>query len=237
MNFDLTLWMKSYVENVKTTFCERIVFIGLQGSYARGEATENSDIDVVLILDKASPEDLRIYGKMLDKLPEREKICGFISGIDEIIDWTRSDLFQFYYDTTPYYGSLDFLVPLIKKEDVIRAVRTQACDIYHICGHNIVHEKNGKILTALYKNAVFILQADYYCKTGVFKRTKSELLPLLTNNSDREIMNSCIELYKNPELSEKEFDKFSDKLFIWSSGLIRKFKGITRHKRWIRMQP
>ena len=54
------------------------------GSYARGEGTEDSDIDVVLVLDKLLAADLRIYRNMLDELPYREKTCGFISGRQEL---------------------------------------------------------------------------------------------------------------------------------------------------------
>lgn len=50
--FDLDRWLDKYIEAVDAAFGARIVFIGLQGSYARGEAHEGSDIDVVLILNK-----------------------------------------------------------------------------------------------------------------------------------------------------------------------------------------
>ena len=36
-----------------------ICFAGLQGSYAREEATETSDIDVVVILDRLDMSDLQ----------------------------------------------------------------------------------------------------------------------------------------------------------------------------------
>ena len=32
-------------------FGERLVYIGLQGSYLRNEATENSDIDIMAVID------------------------------------------------------------------------------------------------------------------------------------------------------------------------------------------
>ena len=45
-------------ERLMETFGDRIMFIGLQGSRARGEATENSDVDAVVILDRVSYEDV-----------------------------------------------------------------------------------------------------------------------------------------------------------------------------------
>jgi hypothetical protein len=32
---------------------------------------------------------------MIDTLPNRELICGFLSGKDELINWEPSDLFQY----------------------------------------------------------------------------------------------------------------------------------------------
>lgn len=59
MSFQIYNWLEKYVHEVVSTFGYRIWFIGVQGSYARGEATEESDIDVVLILDTLLPADLR----------------------------------------------------------------------------------------------------------------------------------------------------------------------------------
>mgnify|MGYP003424417177 CR=1 FL=1 len=43
-------WLHQFKEKLLNEFGESIQFIGLQGSRARNEATENSDIDVVVIL-------------------------------------------------------------------------------------------------------------------------------------------------------------------------------------------
>ena len=47
---DITAWMNDFLQNLNHTFENRVWFVGLQGSFARGEATETSDIDVVVIL-------------------------------------------------------------------------------------------------------------------------------------------------------------------------------------------
>ena len=49
---DIKLWMDRFIYLLKETFGERIYFVGLQGSYGRDEATEASDIDAVVILNK-----------------------------------------------------------------------------------------------------------------------------------------------------------------------------------------
>ena len=57
----ITTWMEHFLTALHKTFGDRISFIGLQGSYARGEASDTSDIDVVVILDSVSAADLKDY--------------------------------------------------------------------------------------------------------------------------------------------------------------------------------
>ena len=71
---DMTAWMQSFLQTLNKTFSDRVWFVGLQGSYGRGEATETSDIDVVVVLDELSAADVQSYGAMLDTLPHRELI-------------------------------------------------------------------------------------------------------------------------------------------------------------------
>ena len=223
MDFDINTWIKGYLNNLKSLFTLRLLFCGLQGSYGRGEATESSDIDLVVILNHATPEDLKAYSSMLDTLPNREKVCGFISGQQEIINWERSDLFQFYHDTTPILGNIDFLLPLIGAEDVRRAIRIGACNIYHMCGHNMVHEKSTEILKALYKSAAFTVQAVHYDQTGTYIKQKAELIPML-QLQDKKILQSNIMLKKHIIIEQTEFERLSKLLFNWAAGLIISYK-------------
>ena len=114
---DTASFIDKFISALKNTFPDRICFVGLQGSYARGEATESSDIDFVIILDNLSCEDVRRYRTMLDALPYRELFCGFLSDADDLRNWDVSDLFQFYHDTKPIIGTLDDIVPSITDDD------------------------------------------------------------------------------------------------------------------------
>lgn len=40
---DINSWMHGYIRAVEAAFGERVAFIGLQGSYARGTATQDSE--------------------------------------------------------------------------------------------------------------------------------------------------------------------------------------------------
>ncbi len=208
-------WIKRFTEKVEQTFADRVWFIGLQGSYSRGEATDTSDIDVVVILDELRINDLKAYRDMLDTLPNRELVCGFVSGKNELLNWETSDLFQFYYDTTPIKGTLEFLLEKIDEQAVRHAIRIGACNIYHACVHNFVHEKNDDILRSLYKSAVFVIQAIWFYETGKYIKSKTELQSAIEPPSA--VLTVAQELKNGAPV---KFDEMSELLLNWAKTVI-----------------
>ena len=209
---DIKKWMNAFLNVVNETFTDRVWFIGLQGSYGRGEATETSDIDVVVILDQLSASDIQAYNAMLDALPHRELICGFLSGKDELLNWESSDLFQFYYDTIPIKGSLDELLAVIDEASVNRAIKIGACNIYHGCVHNMLHEKNDDILIGLYKSASFVIQAIAFRQTGTYLNQQKDLLQVVSSD-ERGIIETFLNLKSGGRV---DFNLMSATLFAWS---------------------
>ena len=210
---EITTWMDGFLKALNINFGNRIWFVGLQGSYSRGEATETSDIDIVVIFDKLSALDIQKYNAMLDTMPHRELICGFISGKEELLNWEPSDLFQFFYDTVPLRGSLDELLDLLDPRVIDRAIKIGACNVYHGCIHNMLYEKNDEILRGLYKSAAFVAQARAFKLTGRYIKKRDELLEL----PDGEIVKISSDLKNGAKV---DFDEMSNKLFEWSKRLI-----------------
>ena len=210
---NISTWINKFLHALTANFGERVWFVGLQGSYVRGEATETSDIDVVVILDDLSAQDIQTYSSMLETLPHKELICGFFSGKKELLNWEPSDLFQFYYDTKPIKGSLDELLVLIDDEAVRRAIKIGACNIYHGCVHNMLHEKSDEILKGLYKSASFVVQAICFKQTGKYVHHQKDLLQVIAHD-DRVIVDTFLAL-KNG--SEVEFQEMSETLFTWAN--------------------
>ena len=214
---DINVWMNAFIQKLNEVFANRVWFVGLQGSYGRGEATESSDIDVVVILDELSASDIQTYNDMLDTLPHRELICGFVSGKDEILNWEPSDLFQFYHDTTPIKGSLNDLLTLIDNAAIDRAIKTGAGNIYHGCVHNMLHEKSEEVLKGLYKAASFVVQAIVFKQTGNYFKHQNQLLQVALPE-ERTIVESFLK-YKNSEAVD--FCEASRILFEWSKKWIK----------------
>ena len=209
---DITTWMKNFLQKLDETFANRVWFVGLQGSYGRGEATETSDIDIVVILDELSAMDIHAYKDMLDTLSHRELICGFLSGKKEIMNWEPSDLFQFCHDTTPIKGSLDEVMAVIDESAVNRAIKIGACNIYHGCVHNMLHEKSEDNLRGLYKSASFVVQAIAFKQTGHYISHQKELLKVVSSN-EQVIVDTFMNL-KNGGMVD--FNLMSETLFVWS---------------------
>ena len=214
---DINIWMNDFLLKLNEVFANRVWFIGLQGSYGRGEAKETSDIDVVVILYELNALDISTYHDMLDALPHRELICGFVSGKDEILNWEPSDLFQFYHDTTPIKGSLDDLLPLIDQAAIDRAIKMGAGNIYHGCVHNMLHEKSEDILKGLFKSASFVVQAIVFKQTENYIKHQSQLLQV-ASTEERMIIEIFLK-YKNGEAVD--FNEASRMLFEWSKKWIK----------------
>jgi len=212
MMIDISIWIKNFLQTLNETFENRVWFVGLQGSYGRGEATETSDIDIVVILDELSAMDIQAYKDMLDTLSHRELICGFLSGKKEIMNWEPSDLFQFCHDTTPIKGSLDEVMAVIDESAVNRAIKIGACNIYHGCVHNMLHEKSEDILRDLYKSASFVVQAIAFKQTGHYISHQKELLKVVSSN-EQVIVDTFMNL-KNGGMVD--FNLMSETLFVWS---------------------
>ena len=209
---DISAWMQDFLQTLNEAFANRVWFVGLQGSYGRGEATKTSDIDIVVILDELSASDIQKYNAMLDSLPHRELICGFLSGKDELLQWEPSDLFQFYYDTTPIKGSLNELLTVIDDAAVGRAIKIGACNIYHGCVHNMLHEKCEDILRGLYKSASFVVQAIVFSEAGKYIKHQKELLSLAAPD-EQAIVNTFMNLKNGNTV---EFGTMSEVLLAWA---------------------
>jgi len=218
---DINQWMKHYQDAVKSIFGGRVLLIGLQGSYGRGEAEESSDIDVVLILDTVSLADLNRYKQAIGPFPDRSRICGFVSGKEELAGWCRADLFQFYHDTISYYGRLDDIIAAPTNADARAAVWMGACNLYHMCSHNYLHGGGMETLKGLYKSAFFVLQAKHYAETGSYVGSRSALKDVLTG------MDLSILLYgeqiKNAGGAQTELERDSNLMLQWTHRLIGEY--------------
>ena len=186
----------------------------------RGEATENSDIDIVVILDKLCVDDLDRYRKIIGEIGDSEKSCGFICGKEEMMNWNPMEICHLMHGTEDYYGTLSDLVPEYSEQDVINFIKLSANNLYHELCHRYIHSdatKNKQKLAGAYKNVFFILQNIYFIKTGIFARTKRELCVKLVEK-DMDVMETVLKLQSGENY---DFEEAFELLFKWCQRIIR----------------
>lgn len=179
---EIERWMAGLREKLTERFGPRLLFLGLQGSYGRGEANEDSDIDVVTVLDRVELSDLDAYRVIVRNMPEGEKACGFLCGAAELKSWPKYDLLAVARDTRDVYGTLAELLPPFGQGDVAEAAAIGASGLYHAAVHTYLYadrESWPGFLKEAHKGAFFTLRALRELRTGESVRAKRELLPLL----------------------------------------------------------
>ena len=207
---DISIFMESFKDNLLSLFNDNLLFLGIQGSYGRGEAKETSDIDPVIILQHCGKDEILRYRSYIDTLPEKDILCGFISSIDELRAWESADRAQLILDTKPVYRDLAELCPRITRDDIRRAVQQGSCAIYHASSHNILHARDWSILSELYKSSRFTIRMKYYLQTGVYVSAFRELTAVV-DEEEKTILKA-----QYPSTEDAAF-----MLFEWASKTMR----------------
>lgn len=213
-------WIQDILRHLKEAFGTRLRYLGLQGSYRRGEATEKSDIDLVVFLDTLDLDDLDLYRDIVRSMPEGDKACGFVSGIEAFANWPRHELFSFKMDTRDYYGKLDDFLPPIEREDVQRGVKIASSTLVHLLTHSYLFADaptRPAILQEALKSAYFLMQLSNYLATGNYPRSKKELLSCV-EGVEREILEAGLD-FSAWLTSHSEKEAFG-MLLDWSRGLL-----------------
>ena len=199
---DIKVWMGELAEKLTGRFGDRLLFLGLQGSYGRGEAGEGSDIDVVTVLDRVELADLDEYRAAVRGMPEGEKACGFLCGAAELKSWPKYDLCQLARDVRAYRGELGPLLPPLGREDLAQAAAIGASGIYHAAVHTYLYAPKDNwpgFLKEAHKGAFFALRALYELRTGESVRAKRDLLPRLSGDEREILAYSLLHTQEEPE--------------------------------------
>lgn len=206
---EIKSWMDTLPKQLQTVFGHRLLFVGVQGSYGRGEATENSDIDVVTVLDRVERADLDAYRAVVRELPEGDKACGFLCGAAELNCWPRYDLLAVARDTRDVYGKLADLLPPFDRADLAQAVSVGASALYHAAVHTYLYaprEALPEFLAGAEKSIFFVLRDLYELRTGETVRTRRELRARLAGD-EQELLSP----------REGRLEDALDRLLRWSA--------------------
>ena len=209
--FQLQPYLDRLISECRTAFGDRLLYVGLQGSYLRGEAHADSDIDIMLVLDGLTADDMKTYQDILKRIGSYEKSCGFLCGGDELKRWNPLEVCQLMHTTKDLFGCLTDYLPCAARADEINYVKYSLGNLYHELCHRYIHadrEKNRKKFRDSCKGIFFLLQNLHYLESGVFAVTKRELRSI-ASEKDRIVL-SVTEL---PE--DYDFDRMFRLVFDW----------------------
>ncbi len=207
-------YISRLTELLKDRFDQRLLYVGLQASYLRGEATEDSDIDIMVILDELTVHDLDAYRAIIRSMESYDKSCGFICGEKDLANWNPLEIRNLLGSTKDYFGRLCDFVPAYTREDLRNFVKMSLNNLYHELCHRYIHADraaNEAALPFTYKGVFFILQNLHCLRTGNFLGTRAELLEAL-EGEDRAVLKRAMALKRG-----ETFD-FADSyglLFTW----------------------
>ena len=192
---DIENYISRLIALLQDQFGSRLVYVGLQGSYLRGEATDHSDIDIMVVMDKLTISDMDQYRAIIQSLECADKSCGFICGKSDLANWNPLEIAHVLNSTKDYLGVLRDLVPAYTQEDLCNFIKLSLNNLYHEICHRYIHADSGRNCMALpgtYKSVFYILQNWYYLKYGKFVATKNELLFLLDGQSHAVLKRSIV---------------------------------------------
>ncbi len=216
--FDLDTYLNDLLLSCRATFVERLLYLGLQGSWLRGEAHESSDIDVMVILDRFSVQDMDQYREILKKVGFYERSCGFICGRDELLRWNPLEVCQLRHTTKDLFGVLTDYLPAATREDEINYVKLSLGNLYHELCHRYIHadrEKNVASFRGTCKVVFFLMQNLHYLESGRFIFTKGKLKEAVSAEDRR-----VLELAELPD--GFDFKQVFSVLFAWCQGAFKR---------------
>ena len=203
---DIESYILQLIDLLKKQFGTRVLYVGLQGSYLRGEANHNSDVDVMVILEVLGVSDLESYRRIVYSIEHSEKSCGFICSKDDLINWNPLEICNLLYSTKDYFGELRDFTPAYTEEDIRNFIKISVNNLYHELCHRYIHAEfdiNYSQLPATYKGVFFILQNLYYLKHNEFIGTKAQLMMQL-RGKDREVLKRSLKLVNTSEYNFKD---------------------------------
>ncbi|CDD60596.1 acetyltransferases [Eggerthella sp. CAG:298] len=212
---DIDVWMNDLIDQLKTEFKERLVLVRLQGSRARDEQREDSDIDIVVAIEDLNADDLASYRSVIQKMPHAELACGFIGSPDVLAAWPRHDVFNLANDTDIRYGSFDFMDTEFTAEEAKLAADACASEIYHALCHTAVFEPNmlPDLLQGCLKSVFFGIRAKHFAQTGEFVNSRAQLSKLA--NSDEK---KLLQAYDGD--AQMDDQELANRLLRWSSSML-----------------
>jgi len=203
--------LKKIVNVMKKTYGKNLVFIIHHGSWATGEANPESDIDILVMLEKITKKELDKLRNILDQERFKKMTVLLFSKLDmnNFVPFKRH---QFHYGAELLYGKC--FLPQPTEEEMLIEIRKIADTVGYWSKFLFTHQRQAEnIARKIYwrfREAIIALKVYIHWKTGEFPVTRKRLKELLNDPKDKEI----VEIMENWEKNKDKYEKNPDPLLI-----------------------
>jgi predicted nucleotidyltransferase len=226
-------WLGEFVRKLKDRFKERLLFAGHIGSWARGEARPESDIDCLVVIDKIGSEDIKDYRTVLGTMPDFDHLGGgILVSLKELSQTPAFHLVQLFFNGCKVlYGSVESILTRPSTEDYLTDIKMKTCDNLHIARHHILFSQDlsgaASGLKFNFYNCFFALQNWIFVTRGRFIATKSDILAFLDDPVDKEVVRIARDWYKlTDDLTARPF-YYIELLERWGRGMAARLEGFS----------
>jgi predicted nucleotidyltransferase len=214
--------LEDFVELLKRSYGNNLVFVIHHGSWATGEAGPQSDIDTLVMLEKITKGELDKLRDILSKKPYQKLTVLLFSRLDmdNFVPFARH---QFHYGAKLLYGRCPLRKPT--RREMIIEIKKIADEVgfwsKYLYTHQHLAENVARKMYWRFKEAIIALKVYVQWKTGDFPTTRKRLKKLLTDPKDREIVTLIERWDKNKDRYEKNPDFLLLKGLEFSQRILR----------------
>jgi len=234
-------WLGDFLKRLRRGFRDRLIFVGHHGSWARGEAKMESDIDAIVILDRIDSHDLDIFRDIISSMPDAKNLASTaLLSVSELQVWPRFDLVGLFYGCKVLHGALNGIIEKTKTVDLIDSIKVIASANLHHARHYLLHPHElGKVVHNLkypFKNCFYALQSWILLKENKYVARKKNILKILKETDDKEVVLVAKDWKELEEDRTKRPLYYIDLLERWSRNMLlrlqtTKIKSGQEHRR------
>jgi len=186
-------WLADFLRQLRKSFGERLVFVALHGSWARGEPRPGSDIDITVIIDHLDSQDLAAFRSVIAEMPDARSLAsGVFLSISELKGLRHFEPIPFFYGCRILYGTLDGIIEMPEPADLREHVQVIAsANLFHARHYMLYPHDWSKVVHKLYypfKECFYALQSWVLLREGRFIATRGELCEYLSEADDKEVI-------------------------------------------------
>lgn len=213
VRYDYEKVLKEFVAQLQDKLGQQLVMVYLTGSYALGDATDHSDIDIFCIFDIIDPNVLTTVG-----------FCARNTSIPyEVLEINVQSMSVEEYKSKYFKNWSEYAVSELNsvilhgnelvsihniKEDLNKVYKKSLADVIMSIRHYICVDKpkekltHDRINTYVLKPLMFALRLERFCKTGIYPLTINDLLASYSDSNK-----ILIEYYINKDKFERDIDR------------------------------